>query len=71
MVGIASITGGQAVTLSSSRQLVDVILGGTQEEIALENLMDSFERERKEAMVRTTTVLLCALFFFFFIHHYC
>lgn len=53
MVGIAHITGGQAVTLSSSRQLVDIILGGTQEEVALERLMSSFERERKEVVVRT------------------
>lgn len=51
-MGIADITGGQAVTLSSSRQLVDIILGGTQEEIALERLMSSFERERREVKVR-------------------
>lgn len=50
MVAIANITGGQAVSLSSSQHLVGVILGSTQEEIALENLMGQFEVEKKAAV---------------------
>ena len=52
MVAVAEITGGQAVSLSSSQHLVDVILGSTQEELALEILMDQFEHDKKAAMVR-------------------
>lgn len=51
MVGAADITGGQAVTLSSAHQLVDVILGGAQEEMVLERLMTSMEVERQAAVV--------------------
>lgn len=53
MMAIANITGGQAVTLSSSLQLANVILGGAQEEIMLEGLMSEFEQQRKAAVVRT------------------
>lgn len=51
MVGLTKITGGQAVTLSSAHHLVDVILGGAQEEIGLGRLMSTLEREKTTAIV--------------------
>lgn len=48
----AHVTRGKAMTLSSSCQLVGIILGGAQEDIALERLMICcFEHERKEVVV--------------------
>lgn len=51
MVGLADMTHGQAVTLASAQQLVDVILGGAQEELVLERLMPLMERERATVVV--------------------
>eukprot|EP00735_Rhodelphis_limneticus_P000457 TRINITY_DN1075_c0_g1::TRINITY_DN1075_c0_g1_i1::g.29978::m.29978 TRINITY_DN1075_c0_g1::TRINITY_DN1075_c0_g1_i1::g.29978 ORF type:complete len:429 (-),score=91.10,sp/Q6B9X6/VWKA_DICDI/35.86/5e-17,VWA_2/PF13519.1/2.4e-13,VWA/PF00092.23/2e-08,Med25_VWA/PF11265.3/0.0072,OmpA/PF00691.15/0.048 TRINITY_DN1075_c0_g1_i1:337-1521(-) len=42
---IADITGGQAINLGSSALLADLIMGGAQEEIALEMLMDDVQKE--------------------------
>mmetsp|Transcript_76548 Transcript_76548/g.219617 ORF Transcript_76548/g.219617 Transcript_76548/m.219617 type:complete len:477 (-) Transcript_76548:974-2404(-) len=48
MCTLARITEGQAVTLSSAELLADVIIGGAQEEVALEKIMDEITNEVEE-----------------------
>merc|ERR1711998_24006 len=48
LVSLATISQGQAVTLSSAALLADVIIGGAVEEIALERIMESVDREIEE-----------------------
>ena len=47
---IAEVTGGQYVTLGTSKMLADVIIGGAREEIALEKLMTAAKKELEEGI---------------------
>jgi len=54
MCTLARITEGQAVTLSSAELLADVIIGGAQEEVALEKIMDEVSQEVEEEQAAAT-----------------
>jgi len=54
MCTLARITEGQAVTLSSAELLADVIIGGAQEEVALEKIMDEISHEVGEEQAAAT-----------------
>jgi len=47
---VAEVTGGQYVTLGTSKMLADVIIGGAKEEMALEKLMTAAKRELEEGI---------------------